>query len=184
MSVFFPWRGSPLAGCAIFSVSEVYFALSVPGFLRASRHNIFRSGVFDEWGRTRPRTGPREASFREDVMQKHVLKFVFAKAALAAAALGAFLFLAGAPAAKANDRDDCNRRAAYADWQLRVSIGHFGTYSPQASYWRHERHEAYERLERYRRHEWREHQRREWREQEWREHHRDSDGRRYYQDRD
>jgi hypothetical protein len=106
---------------------------------------------------------------------------VFDKAALATAALGGFLLFAGAPSAKANDWDDCNRRATYADWQLRVSIGHFGYYSPQASYWRHERHEAYERLERYRRREWRE---REWREHEWREHHRDHDGYRYYRYRD
>jgi hypothetical protein len=114
-------------------------------------------------------------------LHKHLLKSVFDKAALATAALGGFLLFAGAPSAKANDWDDCNRRATYADWQLRVSIGHFGYYSPQASYWRHERHEAYERLERYRRREWRE---REWREHEWREHHRDHDGYRYYRYRD
>ena len=114
-------------------------------------------------------------------LHKRFLKSVFGKAALAAAALSGFLLFACAPSAKANDWDDCNRRAAYADWRLHVSVEHFGYYSPQASYWRHERHEAYERLERYRRQKWRE---REWREHERREHHRDYDGRRHDRDRD
>ena len=111
-------------------------------------------------------------------LHKHLLKSMFGKAALAAAALSGFLLFASAPSAKANDWDDCNRRAAYTDWRLHESIEHFGYYSPQAAHWRHERHEAYERLERYRRHEWRE---REWREHEWREHHRDYEHR-YYRD--
>jgi hypothetical protein len=117
-------------------------------------------------------------------LHKHLLKSVFGTTVLATAALSGFLLFAGAPGAKANDWDDCNRRAAYSDWRLHESIEHFGYYSPQAAYWRHERHEAYEQLERYRRHEWREHERREWREHEWREHHRDYDGRRYDRDRD
>src|SRR5260370_28206396 len=103
----------------------------------------------------------------EDVMRlhEHLLKSVSGKAALATAALSGFLLFAGTPSAKANEWDDCNRRAAYADWRLHVSIEHFGYYSPEAGYWRHERHEAYERVERYRRHQWRAH---EWREREWR----------------
>jgi hypothetical protein len=109
-------------------------------------------------------------------LHKHLLKSMFGKAALVAAVLNGFLLFAGAPNAKANDWEDCNRRAAYSDWRLHESIEHFGYYSPQAAYWRHERHEAYERLERYRRHEWRE---REWREHEWREHHRDYEHRYY-----
>ena len=112
-------------------------------------------------------------------MRMHLLKSIFGKAALATAALGGFLLFAGAPSAKANNWDDCNRRAAYSDWRLHESIERFGYYSPQASHWRHERHEAYERLERARR-EWREH---EWREHERREH-RDYDGHRYHRDRD
>ncbi len=99
-------------------------------------------------------------------LHKHLLRSAFGKAFLATAALGGFLLFAGAPSAKANDWDDCNRRAAYADWRLQESIEHFGYYSPQARYWRHERHEAYERLEHNRRDE------RRWREHEWREHHR------------
>ncbi len=113
--------------------------------------------------------------------QKHLLKSLFGTAALAAAVLSGFLLFAGAPSAKANDWDVCNRRVAYAEFRLHQSIVYFGYYSPQAAYWRYERHEAYEQLERYRRHEWRE---REWREEEWREHHRDYDGHRYYRHRD
>jgi len=96
----------------------------------------------------------------------YLLKSVFGKTLLASAALGGFLLFAGAPGAKANDWDDCNRRAAYTDYRLHEAIEHFGYYSPEAGHWRHERHEAYERLE---------HRSREWREHEWREHHRDYD---------
>jgi hypothetical protein len=75
----------------------------------------------------------------------HLLKSVFGKAALAAAALGGFLFLAGAPSAQAHDWDD-HRRAAirYDDWRLREAIERHGFYSREANYWRHERHEAFE----------------------------------------
>ena len=59
-------------------------------------------------------------------LHEHLLKSVFGKAALATAALSGFLLFADAPSAKANDWDDCNRRAAYADWRLHVSIEHFG----------------------------------------------------------
>ena len=118
-------------------------------------------------------------------LHKHLRKLLFGKAALATAALTAFLLLAGAPSAKANDWDSCNRRVAYVEFRLHESIAYFGYYSPQANYWRHERREAFEQLERYRR-QWRE---REWREREWREHERrehrrDEHGRRYYHDRD
>ncbi len=99
-------------------------------------------------------------------LHRHLVKSIFGKAALATAALGGFFLFAGAPSAKANDWDDCNRRAAYADWRLHESIEHFGYYSPQANHWRHERQEAYERLE---------HKRHEWRERERREHRRDWD---------
>jgi hypothetical protein len=73
---------------------------------------------------------------------------VFSKAALATIALGGFLLLAGAPAAKANDWDNCHRRVAYSDWRYHEAI---------------ERQEARERAAFYR--------------QEWREHHRGRDDR-------
>lgn len=112
------------------------------------------------------------------------IRHLMFRALLAATLLAGFLLLVGTPSAKANDWDDCNRRAAYADWRYHEAVVHFGFYSPEARYWWHERHEAFERLEFYRRewrerawreHEWREH---EWREHEWRRphhHHRDWD---------
>jgi hypothetical protein len=111
---------------------------------------------------------------------KHLWNSVFGKARLATAALGGFLLFVGAPSAKANYWDDCNRRAAYADWRYHEAVVHFGFYSPEARYWRHERYEAFARLEGYRRQEWRERgwREHEWREHEWREH------RRHYRDRD
>ncbi len=102
-------------------------------------------------------------------------KSSFGKAALATAALSAFLLLLGAPSAKADQGDSGHRRIAYVEFRLHESIVYFGYYSPQANYWRHERQEAFEQLERYRRREWREHERR--------EHRRDEHGRRYYRDR-
>ena len=144
--------------------------------------DILLAAVFDEcaWDASaRASLASARWSPQEDEMQlpKHLLKTFFRKAALAALALAAFLLFAGAPSAKANGWDDCNRRVAYAEWRLHQSIEYFGYYSPQARYWRHERHEAYEQLERYRRHEWRERARRE---HEWREHHRDYHGHRHY----
>ena len=109
-------------------------------------------------------------------LHRRLLNSMFGKAVLAAAVLSGLLLFAGAPSAKANEWDDCNRRAAYSDWRFRVSVEHFGYYSPQAAYWRHERFEASERMERYRRQDWREH--------DGREHRRDNDDHRYYRDRD
>lgn len=87
---------------------------------------------------------------------KHLWKS-FGRTAVAALGLSGFL-LVGAPKAKADGYDDCNRRIAFTEYRLHESIEHFGYYSPQARHWRHERAEAYERLERYRSHhrEWRE----------------------------
>ncbi len=85
------------------------------------------------------------------------LKSLFGKTALATAALGFFL-AAGAPAAKANDRDDCNRRVAISEMRYRESLERFGPYSSQARHWDHERREAYERQQ-HLRHENREHDR-------------------------
>jgi hypothetical protein len=91
-----------------------------------------------------------------------MLKSLFGKAALATAALGGFLLFAGAPGAKANDWDDCNRDVRYSEFRLRESIRWYGYYSRQANHWRHERHEALEQRERCRR----ERYRREWRERD------------------
>jgi hypothetical protein len=77
-------------------------------------------------------------------MHKHLLKSLFGKAALAAAALGGFLFFAGAPGAQAHDRDDYRPAVRYDNYRLHEAIEHRGYYSRDANYWRHERHEAYE----------------------------------------
>jgi hypothetical protein len=76
-------------------------------------------------------------------------KAVFGRAAIAAVVLSGLLFLAGAPAANAADRDSCERRIAKADYKLHEAIEHHGYYSRQAEHWRHERREAYEHCERY-----------------------------------
>jgi hypothetical protein len=73
------------------------------------------------------------------------------KMALATAALGFFL-AAGAPAAKANDWDDCNRRVAYTEWRYHEAVERFGPYSRDARHWEHER-------QAHLRHEYREHHR-------------------------
>jgi hypothetical protein len=78
---------------------------------------------------------------------------ILGKTALAAAALG-FLLAAGAPAAKANDRYDCNRRIAYTQQRYRGAVEQFGPYSLQARHWAHERHEAF-RCREYFRHDYR-----------------------------
>ena len=82
---------------------------------------------------------------------------ILGKTALTTAALGFFL-AAGAPAAKANDWDDCNQRLSYTEARYHEAVERFGPYSSQARHWAHERQEAYERLE-HLRHEYREHHR-------------------------
>jgi hypothetical protein len=78
-------------------------------------------------------------------LHRHLLKSVFSKAALAAVALGGFLFFAGAPGAQAHDRDDYRRPVMrYDNWRLHEARENHGYYSPQANYWRYERHEAFE----------------------------------------
>lgn len=93
---------------------------------------------------------------------------ILGKTALATAALGFFL-AAGAPAANANDWDDCNRRVAFTEWRYHEAVERFGPNSRDARHWEHERHEAYERQAHIR--------------HEYREHHRDRDDR-YYRDYD
>jgi hypothetical protein len=96
-----------------------------------------------------------------NVLSKDSTK-LFGKAALAAAALSGFLLFSGAPSAKANDWDNCDRRVDRAEWKLHEAIEHHGYYSRQAGHWR---------------------ERREWREHEWRQQQR-YDEHRYNRDRD
>ena len=109
----------------------------------------------------------------------HRVRAWFGRAVVAGIMLGGAALFAGAPSAKANDWDDCDRQIARATWQLHEAIEDYGYRSPQANYWRHELHEAYERRDHLRR-EFREEQ---WREHEWRER-RDYDRHYYYRDRD
>lgn len=96
-------------------------------------------------------------------MKLHLFSSLLGKAAMAAVALGGFVLFTGAPAAKANDSDDCNRRAAYADYRYHEAVEHSGPYSSSTRHWAHERREAFERCARHNR--------------EWREHHHDWDRR-------
>jgi hypothetical protein len=75
-----------------------------------------------------------------------LFRSILGKTTLAALAFGGFLFFAGAPAAKANPWNDCNRRVALTNLRYREAVDHFGPYSPAARHWAFERHEAYERL--------------------------------------
>ena len=75
----------------------------------------------------------------------------FRKTALATLALGGFLVLAAAPAAKADGWDDCNRRVSYTQYRYNQAAARYGPYSSTARHWAHERHEAYERCDRYQR---------------------------------
>jgi hypothetical protein len=81
----------------------------------------------------------------------NVFRSVFSKALLATAALGGFLLFAGAPAAKANGWDDCNRRVNYTQLRYHQAVARYGPYSSAARHWAHERNEAYRRCDRYRR---------------------------------
>lgn len=85
---------------------------------------------------------------------------------LAAAALAGLLLFAGAPSAKADYDDGCQRRVARADHKLHEAAERHGWDSRQADHWRHELAEARARC--------------------WRERHRwwDEDGRRWRNDRD
>jgi hypothetical protein len=78
-------------------------------------------------------------------MKLHALsvRSILSKTALASLALGGFLFFAGAPAAKANPWDDCNRRAAYTNMRYHEAVNRFGPYSPAARHWAFERREAF-----------------------------------------
>ena len=89
-------------------------------------------------------------------MRFHLFSSFLSKAVFAAAALGGFLLFAAVRPAKANARDDCNRRVAYTDWRYHEAVEHFGPYSSAARHWAHEHHEALGRCARYE-HEWREH---------------------------
>lgn len=76
-------------------------------------------------------------------MQLHRLgKSLFGKTALAAAALGGFLFLAGAPGLQAADRDDAPRRADRDDGRFNRDRDDC-YYNRRTEQWRRE--EAFER---------------------------------------
>jgi hypothetical protein len=96
-----------------------------------------------------PAESPKRRSrkrFKEDVMQWHksVLKSVFGKAALAAAALGGFMFLGGVSSAQAAPAYVYSRPAVrYDNYRAHEAVVRHGYYSPAANYWRYERHEAY-----------------------------------------
>ncbi len=66
---------------------------------------------------------------------------------------------AATPRAKADHRNDCDRRVARARWQLHEAIEHHGYGSRQARHWQHELREEYERCDRvsqrYRNERWR-----------------------------
>jgi hypothetical protein len=75
----------------------------------------------------------------------NLFRSFFGKTVIASAALGGLLLLAGAPGAKANAWDDCNRRASYTDMRYHEAAERYGPYSGQARHWAHERNEAFER---------------------------------------
>ena len=83
-------------------------------------------------------------------MFTNVLKSMFGKAVLAAAALGGALCFAAAPNAQADERDrgrDRDRIARYddhRDYRFHEDVRR-GYYSPRDDYWRHERREAFVR---------------------------------------
>ena len=66
------------------------------------------------------------------------------RAILAGTMLSGLALFAGAPSAKGNDWDDCNRKIGYAKRQLHEAIEDHGYSSRQANYWRHELNEALE----------------------------------------
>ena len=79
-------------------------------------------------------------------LHPHLIKSVFGKAVLAAAALGGLFFLGGASSAQAREwRDHDDRRVVrYDDRRAHEAFEHRRYYSPRAEYWRHERSEALE----------------------------------------
>jgi hypothetical protein len=90
----------------------------------------------------------RFEEFEEDVMQwdMSVLKSLFGKAALAAAALGGFMFFGGASSAQAAPVRVYERPVVrYDNYRVHEAVVRHGFYSPAANYWRVERHEAYAR---------------------------------------
>jgi hypothetical protein len=78
-------------------------------------------------------------------LHTRLMNSIFGKAALAAAALGGFLFFTGAPAAQAGVYGYREPRPVirYDNYRLHRAIVRDGFYSPQANYWRHERRIVY-----------------------------------------
>lgn len=78
-------------------------------------------------------------------LHTHLMKSVFGKSILAAAALGGFLFFGGASSAQAREwHDNDHRVVRYDDRRVQEVIVNRGYYSPRAEYLRHERREALE----------------------------------------
>jgi hypothetical protein len=101
--------------------------------------------------------------------------WLFGRTALAAAALGSFLFFSSVPQLRA-DNDDCQRRIARADHKLHEAIAHHGYQSKQAERGRHELHEARERCWNASHRWWNEHEHRWHTDQDWDDHDHDHDG--------
>jgi hypothetical protein len=100
---------------------------------------------------------------------------LFGKTLLAAAVLGGFLLLAGAPRAAA-DEGECQHRLAKADHKLHEAVEHHGWNSKQADRARHDLHEARERCwNRYHKW-WDEHAHRWHTDRDWDDHDHDHDG--------
>jgi hypothetical protein len=77
---------------------------------------------------------------------KSALKSVFGKVALAATALGGFLFFGGASSAQARPAYVYARPVVrYDNYRVHEAEVRHGFYSPAANYWRYERREAYAR---------------------------------------
>jgi len=70
-------------------------------------------------------------------LQSLNMKSALRKAVLVAAGLGAVAF-AGAPRAQAGNSYDCQQRVEAAEYRLEEAIEHYGYYSRQANYQRHE----------------------------------------------
>jgi hypothetical protein len=94
-----------------------------------------------------PKLGRGNGSrFEEDVMKWHtcVLKSMFGKAALAAAALGGFMLFGGATNAQAAPAYAYSRPVVrYDNYRVHEAVVRRGYYSPAANCWRYERHEAF-----------------------------------------
>lgn len=75
-------------------------------------------------------------------LHMHSFKSLIGKVALSAVALGGLVVFAGAPAAQAEEFRE-RPVVRYNNFREREAIARHSYFSPQASYWRHERREAF-----------------------------------------